>query len=1369
MIELHRFSKYITSVLPFLLLCLCAAQVNLSAKIRYRQFLMPFVALAYGIAAVANVEKIAALAVGLLRLTDGILPLPDGFSWQAKILVIANCAVLILYLPVKGIALKVLNMLWTLLEKLFRQRESIFYYYNEDLKEWVLKNNWGKLKGLYTYFYYGSVLLASLLMIQSYVHPESPAFRYRYYPVYGILVLGEIAFYFGGFTEREYREKVLGEEFGQEPSPDYAGLREKYRKIFGQRMISDDSDSHNPVVYNNNELIKKLVDSHNSTERAFAAYLEREERLSKSISGDYIMSALGMMRGKSVLYANPFYRDLSQCIFFPMNLALLKQGKALIIAGRHEIEQDLYEWVDQGMESISHVPGFWRIEVLREEDMEPDIGILAFRDLFNLSLLDHCKSFLEQVTFVVVLEPSRILAHGQMALNMIVKKMERRDKKILYCGCDRNINGLVDALSHTLKTELVEVKATVTSAEDSTCVYWGADGEFMHHKLMKNVVRYLGCGTSLAMVALKEDVKKVTWLSDCFFPVRDMKWIAGQYYEAICKYIEKPVSQEMVDEVFQVDSNIWNMEQKDYNCLIVEDEYYNLYEVGRQFASRGKKKSFINIISSNYMLRDYMCDNFKIFRADAKALAQISPDFARTRRNVVLQLIMMMSEGELSDREIAKELTLAEIKAPVTRESLEALIGEYYDISGYRIIVKETDCRDEFDDESDELITCRYYGICNEDFIRNNAFELQNAYYLGEDDKAHKHFLGGRLMGHIYQSFIPGQMFSFAGKYYEVVSVSTADNIYKNAVIVRRAADHIDDRRYYRQLRTYRIGESSWTEDETTGGSRTINQIKIYRGCLDLSINTKGYLDMKSYNDLKHAVKAEVNHIPIRQYRKKQALKIVLGSSSEEARVSITIMLNEIFRTVYPENCDYIAAVTDCTGIADMPEGMMYSLEGSYEKNCIYIIEDSQLDLGLILSVERNMKKFLEIVMDYSEWTLKLIHGEITPEPEPQSVDEEVEQLHQERAKKSLWIHTKEFLGGFFEKNENELGQAGDDDPLAEPSEKWQDPFQNETHTEPTDFGETEEEIRSSIMSSQSDLENNGTEFGGQDEQLMSNSGTDVFLKNHYLKYGQEEFLPFFDFEALTEYLGRAGFGDNSFERTRKNQPSVSELEMNYNPYDRSRHFCDFCGCDMTGVQYDTLSDGRERCPQCAASAVRTVEEFKIIYKRVLNNMEAYFEINLDIPVQVKMVDAREMARSLNRHYVPTPGVDSRAVGLAVNNGSSYTLLVENGAPLLTVEGAIAHELTHIWQFMNWNKKNIQAQYGKELNIIIEEGMAKWVEIQFLMLIGEKEYAKREEIITRRRSDEYGTGFQLYIKKYPFSQGKQITKETPFLNKDKPL
>ena len=65
--------------------------------------------------------------------------------------------------------------------------------------------------------------------------------------------------------------------------------------------------------------------------------------------------------------------------------------------------------------------------------------------------------------------------------------------------------------------------------------------------------------------------------------------------------------------------------------------------------------------------------------------------------------------------------------------------------------------------------------------------------------------------------------------------------------------------------------------------------------------------------------------------------------------------------------------------------------------------------------------------------------------------------------------------------------------------------------------------------------------------------------------------------------------------------------------------------------------------------------------------------------------------------------------------------------------------------------------------------MAKWGEIQYAYLIGETAAAKREELMTRLRQDEYGCGFRKYAARYPLSTQIQLGRPSPFRDKQKPL
>ena len=131
--------------------------------------------------------------------------------------------------------------------------------------------------------------------------------------------------------------------------------------------------------------------------------------------------------------------------------------------------------------------------------------------------------------------------------------------------------------------------------------------------------------------------------------------------------------------------------------------------------------------------------------------------------------------------------------------------------------------------------------------------------------------------------------------------------------------------------------------------------------------------------------------------------------------------------------------------------------------------------------------------------------------------------------------------------------------------------------------------------------------------------------------------------------------------------------------------------------------------------------------------------------------------------FTPTKEFDARTVGFAKCDKDGFALYIENGAPRLAAMETIVHELTHIWQFTDWNTKEMNRAYGSNRDLVYE-GMAMWASIQFLYLIGETAFARRKEEYALARDDIYGQGFRLFCQKYPLSRGTKCPEYNPFHN-----
>ena len=94
---------------------------------------------------------------------------------------------------------------------------------------------------------------------------------------------------------------------------------------------------------------------------------------------------------------------------------------------------------------------------------------------------------------------------------------------------------------------------------------------------------------------------------------------------------------------------------------------------------------------------------------------------------------------------------------------------------------------------------------------------------------------------------------------------------------------------------------------------------------------------------------------------------------TDSIRMTLTNLLNETFVTLFADNRAYISAVTK--GNFDAPLTYSLDLADSIENadKCIFIIEDSQLDIGLLVAVERNVNRIFQIISDYLSWNDEMI------------------------------------------------------------------------------------------------------------------------------------------------------------------------------------------------------------------------------------------------------------------------------------------------------------------------------------------------------------------------------------------------------------
>ena len=1372
--------------------------INLPREYRGLQFPMVPVALVYGLTLAFFSDTIGAFLSQKASEHD--------LGWLSQALLL-NLAVLIGFALVKVVFLP---LCLTVAPSILGDRDAFLFYYNErDYTLWLLPPQHARI-GIYTRgFLIAALPVAGVLVGLATAWPTALVFAFGVSPAFAIILLDALAGYTDGLTRTGFEWTLTGDDEEdvehRRLQVNYMALRPLYNSLFGDRILHDDTIINNNWEAKVGDILTRLWQNGDDGQRAVVHYFQLQLGRGVNVDANFVQSTLDLLQGKSQLICNPFYRDLTSYIMLPMVDALARYGTCLVITGRDSTSDDVAAWVADGLTKFTGIENLWHSRILDDDEAAPcDVGVLRFRDLHNLRLLEKHDAFLRQVSLVILVEPSRIMATGQLGLGLLQDRL--CDHPVAYLGVDRNCDGLVDALSHALRTSITEVFASDTPQGVISRMFWDANGpyphDFLHPEILPDISRYLGVGSEIFAVARRFGVDNFTWLASERFPVRDIVWVLGQYYNEICDYTRLPHSQEALGRAFGVSSNLWDYPVREEAFLAVEDEFSNLFEMCRLYAPRATDQGFVHVISDDYLLRDFMVAHPALFASDPKAIPAIVADYARNERNTVLRLLLKMFHGEVGEDEVRDALTLAgvEVSQP-PYETLRDLIAKHCAIDDIDLTLSFRHLPVE---GGIDAVTKQAYSIDQTSNIAAYAHRLANAYFIAEGEQGERDFLGSKLYGHVYQTVLPGQFITYDGKYYEVATITPT-----NGVVLRRAADHITGRHSYRQLRS--VDLNGFAVEDTMGASRSLDGMTIERGFADITVSTSGYLDLARYDDLAHATHIELAGIPVREYRNKAVLRIGLPEASDEVRHTIALLLNEIFVTTFPDVQPYITAIAatsdeaapdeaipdepvqpgeEDTGEEDASEedaadntaqpntGLLQPLltGDALAPDSIYVIEDSEVDLGLLVAVERNLPRFFGIIVEYLKWYQQRYHqAPAAPSDEPAipapdlpgappentSPEPTAEGTSQPASPLEPATPQVEVVAAPPEATAVASNQPGVSLASIWPQAATEAVAPPDVPPENASPEPTAESIGTPITPpsiTQPELVADGpvesSSFTGENESLLN-------ADNGYLSFGSGNTLAGLDLPETVAYLSSYGYDHNPL------QQALGE-DTSYQPEGRdpSGHYCDFCGRPL-GTEYDVLKDGRERCQHCSATAIRKMPEFRQIFWEVVRGMQGLYGIKFTHALRIEMRDAKKV--NYDQGFHPTSHSDGRILGYAQKNWRGMKLVVENGAPRACMLETLAHELTHIWQYENWPDA-WASSLGPDENQQIYEGMATWSGIQFLYYMGELEEARRQEANRGGQDEngqywdmtEYGIGFRRFRERYGIQRGGRLAIDTPF-------
>lgn len=1384
-------NRLIFVALTILGMCLLQRVINYKRQNRARQAVMPVIAIVYDI-----------LAIIYLMLHDSDIHKLNQFyqTLTGCDVAIANILLFGGYLIIKIICLCVLRKIFQDTERM-QKITDLFYVYDDETGNFFLRETQTDTRYIAKGFAWGSTGLTIALLAASWIGgTDKWTFNY-FFPAAVTVVLWELWYYINGLTKEEYMTSIGGHSASYRKVSSFYRIREIYEKLFPGQILSAHTGCEYAASVGTTDMLREQELSEDRIDqivaRYFNTYGEREK-----FEADYVQAVNQMMHGKSTISFNPFYRDQGKYLVLPIISALLKGRKCIVICGRRSITCDVPEWLREQLRAYTRLQSMWRVEQLDADTPECEIGVLDFSHIYDVNVLEANRKFFEASGFILLLEPSLMVNTGQVGLSLIAEEAQSAGNQPVYCVCDRYTDGLVDTLSHLLKTEFTDVLAMPVPRCTYTGVSWNADGDYMRQRFFDKQTRFLGNGLELAAVAVKNQIPRVTWFGETKAPVRDIKWLAGQNFATICRYMNLPVQQKSLYEKIRFVPNLWCTEAEKQQFVLVEDEFCNMFSMMRAFLSRSEEQAFVNVLSENYLLRDYMRCNQHVFRANPYAVPSFVPDYVRSARNVMVKLLILMAIREVSEEEITDALELAGISVREPYQALCELLEKYTDSPAGLLQIRTAITNE----DAAAMHKSNYFYIPEENFIHHFSDSLKTAYYIVEDEKREREYIDAKMFGHVTQTLLLGQFVTYDGKYYQAVRIHPSVG-----VVLQRASDHYDGRRYYRQIRKYMLSELR--EDEAVY-DRNIMDFKVTVYPCDIHVETPGYLELKDAGDLRSAKEVffgdEIGEYSCdRHYIRKNILRIRLKDTDIAEQFTMSVLLGELIRSLFPNAWHYLAVLTkEPEGLDGMLNYMLYDSEGEMEEHAIYIVEDSDMDLGLLEAVNRNLEKIFELMADFLDWHFDKMRESSFKDPVADEIVLPEELLNQK--KQGMLSRMRRRMQRIFGKSDEEekTTRSGGKEKDVSESDAVEEPTAVEAAVESeemtvaenvdqeTEFTEDTETFESTETVEMETAENSKEEadtdvndpvnslIPEEEQIIVHEDGEDLFgidgvpddldilmpieptryQKECFLKFGFDDIDGRLKLKEVHEYLTMHGWGNNDLTKARKRMRfETGQLDLD------AENTCDFCGIPLSGVSYDRLIDGRVRCNDCSMTAINQLGEFQELFRRSLNMLEDTYNIQIKVGIEVKTTDAKTIAKHAGMVFRPSTQFASRVLGFAQKKQGKYTLMIENGSPRLAAVDTVTHELTHIWQYLNWNDKQVLQVYQQNkkewtalARDIVYEGMAMWSAIQMLYVMGETYYASQQEMLTEARTDVYGIGFRLYRRSYDLERNGEIPTVTPF-------
>lgn len=890
-----------------------------------------------------------------------------------------------------------------------------------------------------------------------------------------VLLVNEIAQYLDGELPEEIKSKIVKESKEKvieiEKEKTFLSLYSDYKKIWGRNILAD----YRPKIMKEDEDYSTVLDEKVIKESSNKELEDIYLRLKKEykITPQTLNILNDLLNREDIIIGNSNYENLAPILFSYLENSIIKGKKVLVLAENNlynnfKSRNTLKEWFGGWFKklykkSLRNITDFsdwikqneWDILIATQNEL------IKYQEEFIKKIQEEQED-IKDIIILVINENSEQVAENILTLSVLTNILNtyfRIDKKkgesgAQYIILSNETSNLNESINKNLGISAKTISLSEKEAKNIYSIIWRTDSKNKYYTdIMDGIPKNnMGILNILSYLAWEQGYNKAEFIDQDELPYENYK--AGvEIAKKLLK--ERPIVKEKIKGVYDSFAKynfISSIIKKDkQNLLYIYDKNQNFPILLNKYSSLGEKEVFLNIVTPVYLLRDYFIDNIEYFRSSP--IYGYTPKVESDRFKVAsyLKEVLTNDKLEISEDDIRTELLTIQNKIGNIEEELVKLFEDIYSIdilkNDYLTVIN----KQIYSLENKRFEEKKFFKL-NRAINENNYFQWFENYEVIDTGKTVYRLIP---LEHIYQNYLPEQIHYFGGKAFKVDKI---DRLNKRVNISPTENDRFTIYRNKDVIDLISVDKSESPVFSQKGSALYTIIKKVSK--IDCDIKTLGYFEflddisMKnqsySYRDL------DDTELYKREYKKSKMLTISIEKKEgnitrcDKVAVTLTIILNEMFKSLFPGNSRYLKLFPMVSenffdeGIDEIfktgykaPEVLSQILpamvtveKGNYidilerienNKLSIYLLEDSHKDMGLLQAVQDNFEKILELLQDYLNWLDEDNSPEKGWSKNKFSIDEKKSYLKYGLEELSEYIsleETRKFLNEILGKNE---------------------------------------------------------------------------------------------------------------------------------------------------------------------------------------------------------------------------------------------------------------------------------------------------------------------------------------------------------------